>query len=144
MARSILPLTASDLASITPAIGTIVSSATRVASVNSSDFVNFKPFAGLMVTVSITGGNSSGPTLTPAIEAKMGSGTYEDILGAAAIAASTGAGTHSYVIYPGATTKTRGDIVSAAPVALPENWRLAITQSSTRTRAYSAEAIYLT
>jgi hypothetical protein len=142
MARSILPLTPADLANLSPDLGTVLASATRTASVNSSDFVNPK-FPGILVTVNITGGNSSGPTLTPAIEAKMGSGVYEDVLGAAAIAASTGAGVHSYIVYPGATTKARGDIVSGAPLSLPQDWRLAITQSSTRTRTYSAEAIYL-
>ena len=115
---------------------TILTSAARTATTNSSDQTN-KSGKGVVVTVDVTSITAT-PILTPNIQCKDEiSAKYENLLAASATITATG--THSYIVYPGVGAAS-GDIVQVAGFPLCRVWRVAITHSDTDSATYSVGA----
>lgn len=116
---------------------TVLASAARTTTTNSADQTNYNA-RGVVLTIDVTAIVDT-PSVTPQIEAKLGS-KYEAILTAAA--AITAVGVHTYVVYPGGIA-ARDDVVEVAQLPLPRTWRLTVTHGDADSITYSAEAAYI-
>lgn len=111
---------------------TVLASAARVATLNSSDFVNYNS-RGLHVIIDVTVDPASA-SIVAKIEGKdVLSGKYYTILEAAAIAA---VGTTVLKVFPGITAAAN---LSASDI-IPRTWRVTVTHADSDSLTYSIGA----
>jgi len=112
---------------------TVLASAARTASVNSSDLSNFN-CRGVHIIIDVTA-DPAAASLTFTLQGKDAvSGKYYTLLTSAAIAA---VGTTVLAVYPGITAAAN---VSAANI-LPKTWRVSVTAADTDSITYSVGAV---
>lgn len=108
--------------------GTLLASAARTATTNSTDQVNYN-WRGVHVIIDITAG--SGLTITPSITGKDPiSGTYYTLLAGTAL---TGTGITILKVYPGITAAAN----ASASDILPRTWRFTMTAGDATSATYS-------
>lgn len=122
---------------------TVLASAARTATVNSSDMINYGPNAnvrGVLVIVDVTAAADT-PEITPIIQVKDPvSEKYINLLSASS--ALTGTGTAAYLVYPGAGSTSAG-ITQVASFPLGSTWRVRVTHADTDSITYSVGAFLL-
>ena len=115
---------------------TLLASAARTATTNSSDQTNYN-HRGVLVTLDVTAITDT-PSIVLKIQAKDPvSSKYETLLEAAAVTAT---GTHSYVVYPAGDMAAAEDVVEAQPFPLPRTWRVSVEHADTDSITYSVGA----
>lgn len=121
---------------------TVLASSQRAADTTSDDVVNTGPnlnARGAYLTLDVTGVLTAVITLT--VQAKDPvSDKYEGIFTAAS--GVSAAGTHTYLIYPGAGS-AGGDVVETLSYPLPAQWRVSIDHENTNPITYSVGALLL-
>lgn len=115
---------------------TILASAARTATLNSADFTNYN-HRGVIVTLDVTA-SADTPSITLQIEHKdLGGSKYEILL--LTTAAVTGAGVHTYIVYPGIGAAS-DDVVQVAGFPLGRIWRVTVTHADGDSITYSVSA----
>ena len=118
---------------------TLLASAARTASTSSSDQTNFGA-RGVIITLDVTA-ISATPSITLAVEHKDSvASNYEKLLDATAVTAT---GTHTYIVYPGADTTAREDVVEASGWPIGRTWRVTVTHADADSITYSVAASYV-
>jgi hypothetical protein len=113
---------------------TVLASAARTASVNSSDFTN--PGArGVRVWIKVTA-ISATPSVVFTIAGKSSQGDYYAILASAAV---TGTGTTTLVVHPDIAASAN----AVANTVLPYQWRVQAVAGDADSMTYSIGAEYL-
>lgn len=118
--------------------GTAIATGSYTSTQNSSDITN--TFAsGVMLTLDVDAIADS-PQITLSVAAKGPNGNYEKLLDADT--GVTGAGVHSYQIYPANLTAV-DDVVEVSDLALPRNWRVTVSHMDTDAITYTVSYMYL-
>jgi hypothetical protein len=124
---------------------TVLASAARTASVNSSDLTNFNA-RGVVVVVDITAGGGAGSLTVKLTGKDTLSGRYVTLFSTGAMAAP-GVSTYSFQVFPGATPVAQ---VSGTPATIgkadflvPRKWRIEVTAADATSYTYSVGVNYL-
>ena len=115
--------------------GTLLASAARTATVNSSDIV--AQFArGVRISIDVTAASAT-PSVTPKVQVKdPASGVYSNVLVGAAI---TGAGHVELAVYPG--IEASANVAADAPLA--REWRVRMEHGDADSITYSVGYVML-
>ena len=137
---SLIPLWQAQ-AQNTQRIVTVLSSASRVTTTNSADFVNLGETVnvrGAYLTIDVTDAATT-PLITLSVKAKdYVSGKYESVFVAATGVATIG--THTYLIYPGIGAAD-DDVVQIQSYPLPIQWRVTVEHQDSDPITYSVVAL---
>lgn len=115
---------------------TLLASAARTATVQSSDQVNYN-HRGVIITIDVTSVSDT-PTITMTVEIKDSIGnTYNIILTAVGITAT---GRFVFVIYPSTLTAAAGGITQVVQNPLPRTWRINMVHTDSDSITYSVDA----
>ena len=122
---------------------TVLASSQRTATTTSDDFINSglnTNVKGAYVTLDVTAVLTS-PVITLTVQAKDPvSDNYEAVLTASS--GVSAAGTHTYLIYPGAGAAA-GDVVQTLSYPLPPQWRVSVEHTDTDPITYSVGALLI-
>jgi len=117
----------------------LLGSAARTATVSAGDQTNLNA-RGVIITLDVSA-ISATPSITLAVEHKDSvAGKYEKLLDGAAV---TAVGTHTYIVYPGADTTAREDVVEVSGWPIGRTWRITVTHADSDSITYSVAASYV-
>lgn len=126
-----------------PGFGTVLESAARTASANSSDIENQTGARGVRLYVDFTATPNNAETVTPSIQvkdpvsAKYVTVTAFTALVASAIGAAPTTQTYVYELYPGALETAATAFHEVQGGTLPHKWRVRVVHSAAGSWTYT-------